>query len=115
MNSGIYKIRNLQNNKIYIGSSNNIKRRWQKHKALLRYGKHPNSHLQSSWNKYGESLFEFSIVELCGVENLLNREQYYIDILSPEYNQTAIAGKIEMTDERKKVLSNATLKAYAEG
>lgn len=115
MNSGIYKIKNLQNNKIYIGSSNNIKRRWQKHKALLRHGKHYNSHLQASWNKYGESLFEFSIIEFCTLDNLLNREQYYINNLSPEYNQTAIAGKIEMTNKRKKIISEAVLKAYKEG
>lgn len=48
MSSGIYQIENKINSKVYIGSSNNIKRRWQKHKALLRHNKHPNSHLQAA-------------------------------------------------------------------
>ena len=32
---GIYKIENIINNKVYIGSSNNIERRWKEHKRLL--------------------------------------------------------------------------------
>lgn len=64
MKSGIYKIENKVNGKVYIGSSNSIKRRWQKHKALLRHGKHQNSHLQAAWDKYGEDNFSFSVIEL---------------------------------------------------
>ena len=81
MSSGIYQIENKINSKVYIGSSNNIKRRWQKHKALLRHNKHPNSHLQAAWNKYGEDSFEFSIIEECSLSDLLNKEQYYLDTL----------------------------------
>ena len=77
---GIYGIKNKINSKVYVGKTQvSFGDRWDNHKAKLRNNKHDNSHLQHSWNKYGESLFEFSIVELCGVENLLNREQYYID------------------------------------
>lgn len=86
MNSGIYQIENKVNSKVYIGSSNNIKRRWQKHKALLRHNKHQNSHLQAAWNKYGEDNFIFSIIELCSIDSLLDREQYFINIRNPEYN-----------------------------
>lgn len=115
MIGGIYKIENNINNKVYVGSTNNFNRRWAKHKALLRHNKHPNSHLQTSWNKYGESCFIFSILEVCDIKNLLSKEQYYIDTLHPAYNQTLLAGKIEMTAERKKKLSDATFKAYNEG
>ena len=114
MNSGIYKIENKANNKVYVGSTNNFTRRWLKHRALLRHSKHQNSHLQAAWNKYGESSFTFSIIEYCPVDSLLSREQFYIDTLHPEYNQTAIAGKIEMTEERRKKLSDSLNKVYAE-
>lgn len=115
MSSGIYQIENKINSKVYIGSSNNIKRRWQKHKALLRHNKHPNSHLQAAWNKYGEDNFIFSIIELCNIDSLLDREQYFINIRNPEYNQTLIAGKVEMTTDRRMKLSRSITQAYKDG
>lgn len=115
MSSGIYQIRNKVNSKVYIGSSNNIKRRWQKHKALLRHNRHQNSHLQAAWNKYGEDNFVFSIVELCSIDSLLDREQYFINTINPEYNQTLIAGKVEMTTDRRRKLSCSITQAYKDG
>lgn len=90
--SGIYKICNTANNKIYIGSAINIKSRWYKHTSDLDLGRHKNKHLQASWNKYGKQRFTFSIIELCEVNALINREQFYIDALKPEYNKRLIAG-----------------------
>ena len=115
MNSGIYKIENKANSKIYIGSTINFTTRWWKHRALLRHCKHPNSHLQAAWNKYGESNFAFQIIEKCSPDSLLSKEQYYINTMNPAYNQTMIAGKIEMTSERRKKLSDAINRAYKSG
>lgn len=114
MSSGVYKIKNEINGKVYVGSTNNFTRRWLKHRALLRHNKHQNSHLQAAWNKYGESSFTFSIIEECPIDSLLSREQFYIDTLHPEYNQTMVAGKVEMTEERRKKLSDSLNKIYAE-
>ena len=36
MSIGIYMIRNLSNNKVYIGQSTNINRRWNDHKMKLK-------------------------------------------------------------------------------
>lgn len=115
MNSCIYKITNKVNGKTYIGSTKNVKARWAKHKALLRHSYHHNHHLQAAWNKYGEDSFTFEIVEECIPSMLLSREQFFIDTMKPEYNQTAIAGKIEMTEEMRNKLSAATKNAYKEG
>tara|TARA_E500000318_G_scaffold67984_4_gene62774 strand:+ start:5035 stop:5700 length:666 start_codon:yes stop_codon:yes gene_type:complete len=60
---GIYKIVNTVNNKIYIGSSSNIKHRWVVHRSYLNNNKHPNKHLQYAWNKYGPSSFKFSVIK----------------------------------------------------
>lgn len=76
---GIYQIKNKLNGKIYIGSSINVNQRLNEHKNNLRHNKHPNKHLQSSWNYYKEENFEFSIIEECNKEMLLKREQFYID------------------------------------
>lgn len=75
---GIYMIRNILNNKVYIGKSVDIKRRWTNHKTNLDNNIHDNKHLQSSWNKYGKNCFDFSIVEECAESELNNREIYYI-------------------------------------
>ena len=115
MNSGIYKITNIVNEKFYVGSSKNVRYRWAKHKALLRHNCHPNSHLQVSWNKYGESNFRFDLLEECPIAMLLCREQFFIDKLKPQYNQTAIAGKVEMTQNMRQKIAEATTKAYSEG
>jgi group I intron endonuclease len=61
--SGIYKITNIKTGQFYIGSSVNIKNRWQNHRSALRNNRHANKHLQSSWNKYGEDAFAIEILE----------------------------------------------------
>ena len=86
-NCGIYKITNLKNNKAYIGQSTDIKSRWNNHKIELRNNTHRNSHLQNSFNKYGEDAFEFRILERTFEENLDNAEEYwinYFDSTNPE-------------------------------
>lgn len=86
--SGIYCIENKINHKSYIGSSKNLYQRLLKHFALLRHNKHENAHLQNAWNKYGESSFEWSIIKICDISILTEREQYCIDLFGAEYNIT---------------------------
>ena len=80
---GVYKITNKVNGKIYIGSSNNIENRWHQHKLQLRDGIHTNQHLQHAWNLYGEDNFMFEVIEECAPEIQFEREQYYLNTLSP--------------------------------
>jgi len=95
MNIGIYKITNKINGKFYIGSTSNklgFNKRWQKHKRELNINKHSNLHLQNAWNKYGETSFSFEILETCEKEKCIEKEQFYIDTLNPQYNICKIAG-----------------------
>lgn len=78
MACGIYRIRNLTNDKIYIGSSKDIKRRWAEHKNKLNKNTHANAHLQCSWNKYGEHVFLFEVVMECGENRLIEAEQEFL-------------------------------------
>lgn len=91
---GIYKITCIINNKCYVGSSINIRNRWSEHKSKLKKNKHHSIFLQRSWNKYKERNFIFEIVEECEKtkEIILEREQFYIDSLSPSFNILKIAG-----------------------
>ena len=89
--SGIYKIINKSNSKYYVGSSVNIYRRWQRHKSQLEKQCHNNKHLQSSWNKWSKNNFEWTIIEECPKEKLVETEQKYLNIAKNEqdkcYNQ----------------------------
>lgn len=78
MTIGIYQIRNKENNKIYVGSSLNTEKRKRSHYSLLRRGKHPNKHLQSSWEVYGEDKFVFEILLVCDKECLLDKEREFL-------------------------------------
>jgi len=75
----IYQIKNKINNKFYIGSTNNIKKRWNNHRSKLRNGKHENAYLQQAWNKYGENTFEFIVLEEVNDNNRIEREIYYLN------------------------------------
>lgn len=111
--SGIYMMKNKRNGKVYIGQSQNIQHRHYVHLSLLRRGLHPNTHLQSAWNKYGENSFEFSIIEFCDLAELDEREMYYIceyDSIDNGYNQTAGGGGIRgylMSDSAREKMSKS--------
>lgn len=77
---GIYRILNVSNGHLYIGSSNNVRKRLRGHKAQLRSGEHRNKHLQWAWNKYGEDKFVFEKIEdVNRKQDLLGREQWFLD------------------------------------
>lgn len=108
MKSGIYKILNLVNSKFYIGSAIDFKIRFYKHKYELLKKSHRNSHLLRAWDKYGETNFEFIIIEYienATKEKLLEREQFYLDTLKPEYNLNPTAGSALGTKHSEKTKS----------
>lgn len=113
--SGIYCIINLVNQKRYIGSSKNISQRLWCHRANLRHNKHENKHLQNAWNKYGEDMFQYFVLEKCDEEILIEREQFYIDTLNPEYNQMLKVVKPEYSVESRKKLSETRKKLFIAG
>ena len=84
--SGIYKIINIITGDFYIGSSNNIKRRWENHKCPSRWKKHPNNPLYKDMQKYGVDKFELQILAEAEIEHLKEAEQRFIEKLKPVYN-----------------------------
>ncbi len=78
---GIYMIKNLANGKVYIGQTKNLQSRYNGHLSKLRHNKMTNAHFQSAFNKYGESNFQFSIIETFEnptKEFLNEREDYWM-------------------------------------
>jgi len=76
--SGIYIIRNSVNKKVYIGQSVDMVSRFTNHLYYLRENRHGNPGLQRLYNKYGESVFNFSILEECDKSKLDEKEIWYI-------------------------------------
>lgn len=111
---GIYRIRNLINGKVYVGSSKGIEYRCYEHRKDLRKNQHQNQYLQNAWNKHGEPNFVFEVVELCDMTVLLEREQWWINNTKCAsrdlgYNLCEVADKPWMTQEVRDKISN-TLK-----
>ena len=91
--AGVYKIQSLiKPDRIYIGSAMNIPKRWSYHRVDLRNNRHGNDRLQNHFNKYGESDLQFSVLLECSKEQLITREQDFIDALNPYFNICRIAG-----------------------
>lgn len=67
---GVFQVRNVVSNKIFVGSSTNIQAAWNRLKSELKFGTHSNAALQKDWNSLGEENFAFEVVsELKQEEN----------------------------------------------
>jgi group I intron endonuclease len=111
MNCGIYKIQSLLvPSRIYIGSSFNIKRRWERHNFDLIHNKHHSLKLQRHYNKYGVSDLQFIILTECDKNSLLLMEQFFIDSYNPYFNNSKSAfsnlGSVLSSVTRKKMSDN---------
>lgn len=84
--SGVYEIYCTVNGKRYIGSAQCLRHRRNDHLHLLRTNQHHSIHLQRAWNLYGEAAFVFRVLEYCAIDETLQREQHFIELLHPEFN-----------------------------
>jgi group I intron endonuclease len=90
--SGIYKIQSvIKPDRCYIGNAVNIDKRWKEHVWLLCRGTHHSHKLQRHFNKYSVNDLQFSILLKCNKEDLIQNEQYYIDLFNPYFNECKIA------------------------
>ena len=106
--SGIYKIINTITNDFYIGSSKNVKRRWNEHKCTSTWKRYPNNPMYIDMKKYGVEKFEFQVIEEVEEGKLKETEQKFIELLNPTYNSIRANGwdierykEYEKTDKRK--------------
>ncbi len=110
--SGVYSITHISSRRVYIGSSSSIRTRLYRHRRELNAGIHQNPRLQRSWTKYGASAFVFKVVEVVECEaHLLEREQFWLDLLDNKFNILLVAGKPagfkHSPETRKKMSDNA--------
>lgn len=91
--SGIYLWTNKITDKTYDGSSVNLGRRFSTYFSY-NYLAYNNLPISRALLKYGYSEFRLDILEFCDKSVLIEREQYYLDLLKPEYNILKEAGSL---------------------
>ncbi len=110
MNTGIYKITNLNNGKFYIGQSRNIPKRWKSHTQHID-GNSDESLIRKAFAKYGlrqqvstvgtYTNFKFEIIHVCSPEELNKWEFHYIQELKPDYNIQTLPPNPDYTFKEK--------------
>ena len=112
--AGIYKIVNTVSDKAYVGQSLRVKKRVQEHFRLLRLGKHPNQHLQRSYNKHGEDAFVWELEVLCEepsdldlIENaFLQGDAYFDEPLAynlANYAKVPMRGRLHTCETKRQI------------
>lgn len=93
--AGVYRWTNIDSGKMYVGSSVDLYRRFTQYyniKYIIRTAK--SSQICRALLKHGYSKFKLDILEYCNPSDVITREQYYIDLLKPEYNILQVAGSL---------------------
>jgi group I intron endonuclease len=105
---------NLEEEKLYIGSSMDVEFRLHFHRGRLRRNAHWNKRLQMDWNRLGENAFAFALLEK--TKSLIRSEQQWMDELEAfgpmGYNVCPMAGTrlgSKSSDETKAKISASHL------
>ncbi len=105
----VYKIQSkVKPERIYIGSTFDLRGRWASHMSELRHNRHHSIKLQNHFNKYGENDLIFSMILECEEESVINIEQYFIDALNPYFNICKVAGNckgVKHSEETRRKMS----------
>lgn len=85
--TGIYKLYYNGSNSFYVGSaSRSFQLRLNTHLCELRKGTHHNEPLQRAYSKYGEECLVMEPLIICGVDVMIEMEEFAIRCLKPSYN-----------------------------
>ena len=98
MKSGIYKIINKKNNVVYVGQSENLNTRFNRHIYRLKRNEHHNESMQRAFNKHGEDIFEYEIIE--EVEELETNCYYIYSSETVQYLTRVEAKSKEEAEEK---------------
>jgi GIY-YIG catalytic domain len=93
--TGVYRLVNNINDKSFIGSSIHLSNTLSAYYSLnsLKRKVKGSIIIHRALSKYGYSNFSLEIIEFCEAGILIEREQYYIDLLKPEYNIKVVSYK----------------------
>lgn len=78
MTVGVYAIMNMVTTQVYVGCSNCIEERWERHTHMLEDKTHVNRLLQADYDK-AQDVFAYIILEVTYPDNKYLREQVWFD------------------------------------
>lgn len=116
---GVFQIRNMVNEKVFVGSSLNLPGIFNRHKLELKMGSHKNKVLQAEWNEFGADKFAFEILdELTPVsdpqhnyrEDLTQLEDIWLENLQP-YGERGYNEPKKTTEQRLRMIAENRLAA----
>ena len=107
--SAVYKITNTVTNDFYIGSSKDVKKRWNEHKCQSKWNECPNNPMYLDMQEYGKDKFVFEVLEVVEPEKLKEAEQKFIETLKPTYNRCNAKG---LNVERRKETHKKASRKY---
>ena len=116
---GVFQIRNMVNEKMFVGSALNLPGIFNRHKVELRMGSHKNKKLQAEWNEFGADKFAFEILdELTPVsdpqhdyrEDLTQLEDMWLEKLQP-YSERGYNEPKKTTEQRLRMIAENRLAA----
>ena len=93
---GVFQIRNVKSGKVFVGSSMNLDKIWNRHKFQLELGGHKSKSLQKDWNEMGAECFVFEVLEEIkesddpAVDNAKEVDvlmEMVVEKVKPEYNR----------------------------
>jgi len=77
---------NNVNKKRYIGKSSNLMERFLNYSSKGLIEQKQSSMIHRALIKFGYDKFSITIIEYCKESDLNSREQYFINVLKPQYN-----------------------------
>lgn len=116
---GVFQIRNMVNEKVFVGSSLNLPGIFNRHKLELKMGSHKNKALQAEWNEFGADKFAFEILdELTPVsdpqhdyrEDLVHLEDLWLEKLQP-FGEGGYNEPKKTTEQRLRMIAENRLAA----
>jgi hypothetical protein len=114
---GVFQIRNLSNDKLFVGSALNLPGILTSNKVQLSAGNHPNKQLQAEWNEFGSERFAFEVLdELTATEgasydyrtDLKFLEELWLEKLQP-YGERGYNEKKKGREERLREIAQRRL------
>ena len=109
-NAGVYAITNRTTNRVYIGGSRRVDKRWKEHRKHARDSRHHSHSFQADWDKHGEQDFDFRVLLWCSSDNLRMYEQACMSRFLSYYNVSPCADSqfgLEFRDEARIKMSAA--------
>lgn len=109
---GVYALICRVTHKFYIGSSVYLGCRLLDYMQPAYLARRENLPVTRAIIKYGLTNFCFIVLETCELENVLVREQYWLDFLKPDYNLSPTAGStlgVNLSKETREKLRVAHL------